>query len=206
MILNNFLIICSFVASSVHRTPLSPAWAEGLHFLQLGFVSLPLLWPLPSCAMLKLRVLSFYPVLFQLDTGKETKHTVCASVLSYPPCKYGNSIVFLLPVWLELQLFSWPLLPETWVASIFWQCSWWNFRSGLLWLCGIRIITLWPIIANILPLLAVHWCGYRTISCKPLLTAVLSGESGSVHFLRNLLISMDDWWWMRTCMILEVQW
>ena len=26
-----------------------------------------------------------------------------------------------------------------------------------------------------------------------LLTAVVSGESGSVRFLRNLLISMDDW-------------
>ena len=26
-----------------------------------------------------------------------------------------------------------------------------------------------------------------------LLTAVVSGESGSILFLRNLLISMDDW-------------
>ena len=34
-------------------------------------------------------------------------------------------------------------------------------------MCGIHIITLRPIIANILALLAVHWCGYRVISCKP---------------------------------------
>ena len=30
-------------------------------------------------------------------------------------------------------------------------------------------------------------------SLGTLLTAVVSGKSGSVRFLRNLLISMDDW-------------
>ena len=68
-----------------------------------------------------------------------------------------NPWVFLLPLWLELQLF---FCNGTFAARklsrlcIFWQCSWWNFRSGQLWLCGIRIITLWPITVNILPLLA----------------------------------------------------
>ena len=44
--------------------------------------------------MLKLRVLSFYPVPFSSWTlGKRSKRPVCASALPYPPGKYGNSMV-----------------------------------------------------------------------------------------------------------------
>ena len=61
-------------------------------------------------------------------------------------------------------------------------------------MCGIHIITLRPIIANILPLLVFIGVDIESspASLGTLLTAVVSGESG-ISFLINLLISMDDW-------------
>ena len=136
MILNNFLISIRFGCFICSSHLSFPSLNRRFHFLQLGIVSLPLLWPLPSCAMLKLRVLSFYPVPFSSWTlGKRSKRRpVCASALPYPPCKYGNSIDNI-PLVTELQFIleyfffqcSWnfsffpvmaPLLPETLIASV----------------------------------------------------------------------------------------
>ena len=148
-------------------------------------------------------VLQHFPILIVNMGTILTQHPIGHRVVIYP-------WLFLFPVWLELQLFS---RNGTFAARnlsslcIFWQCSWWNFRSGQLWLCGIHIITeFWPIIANILPLLAVRWCGYRVIFCKP----GYFPDSSSIRRVRqcmfHILISMDDWRWMRACMILEVHW
>ena len=166
---------CSFVCSS-HLSFPCWSWRITLPSAWLCFCASTLAFAIlchaeASCAF-------FLPsAFFQLDTGKRDPSTLwvlqhfpillvnMGTVLTQHPIGHGVVTypwVLLLPVWLELQLF--PCSGTFAVRNlsslcIFWQCSWWNFRSGLLWLCGIRIITLWSIIANIFPLLAVHWCG-----------------------------------------------
>ena len=163
---------------------------------------------------MKLRVLSFYPMPFSSRTlGKRSMLPVCASALHYPPCKYGNSIDTT-SHWsqscnLSINI-SFPSVVGTSgnlsSLCIFWQCSWWNFRSGRLWLCEICAIHSELSLPTSFPSWLFIGVDIKSspASLGTLLTAVVLGESGSVRLLRNLLISMDDWWWMRTCMILEV--
>ena len=130
MILNNFLIsmrFCCFVCSS-HLSFPCLSWMITLPSAWLCFSASTLAFAIlchaeASCAL-------FYPVPYSSWTlGKRSKRPVCASALPHLPCKYGNPIghrvviypwVFLLPVWLELQLFTrnGTFAARNWVTSV----------------------------------------------------------------------------------------